>query len=228
MPERANFQSSYLTRYLIMAAICLGGGLWFAYDGFIAWPRELPAAEAYDELRDIEDAEERISRWESLATERGWPKSTPKKSAERLRSDIQGQYLWMTICFAAGIPALVYYFASRGTWVEPTDDGLRTSWGQQVKFSEVKLLNKRRWAKKGIAKAFYTENGAAKIFTFDDFKYEREPIGQMLRSLESQLPRDRIVGGPTEAEKDAARVADPVSASQQSEPSHHDPSSNDQ
>ncbi len=206
MTERANFRNNYLMRYLIMATICIGGGLWFAYDGFIAWPADLPAAEAYDELREIEDAEERIGRWEALANENGWPKSTPKKTAEELRRDIVGQYFWMTLCFCAGVPALVYFFASRGTWVEETQTGLTTSWGQSMNFSDVSLLNKRRWAKKGIAKAYYSENGASKIFTFDDFKYEREPMGKMLVRLEETLERDQIVGGPTEAETNAERA----------------------
>lgn len=217
MSERADFQSSYLMRYLIMAAICIGGGLWFAYDGFIAWPRDLPAAEAFDQLREIQDAEERMGKWEALATENGWAKSTPKKTAEELRGDIRGQYYWMALCFVAGIPALVYYFASRGTWVESTPQGLKTSWGQEVDFQSVTLLNKRRWAKKGIAKAYYTQGGAAKIFTFDDFKYEREPLGNMLRRLEQQLTPDQIVGGPTEAETDAAKRAAAESESSESD-----------
>ncbi len=217
MSERANFQNNYLMRYLIMALICIGGGLWFAYDGFIAWPRDLPASRAYDELREIEDSVERIEKWEAIATENGWPKSTPKKTAEQLEGDIIGQYFWMAICFAAGIPALIYFVSSRGTWVEATDSGLKTSWGQEVDFENVTLLNKRRWAKKGIAKAYYNQNGVAKIFTFDDFKFEREPIGKMLRRLEESLERDKIVGGPTEAEFEAARANSQSEQSQEDE-----------
>lgn len=216
MSERANFQKNYLMRYAIMAAICLGAGFWFAYDGFVGYPKLLPAAEAYDELSDIDSDAERITRWEALAKQNGWPISTPKKKAQDIKSDITGQYFWMTLCFFGGIPALLFYLRSRGTWVESTDDGLKTSWGQQLKFSDVTQLNKKRWAKKGIARAVYTTEGVTKTFVFDDFKYDREPLGRILRSLEDVLEREKITGGPTEAETDAEKAE---SASEQaSEP----------
>lgn len=206
--ERANFQNSYLMRYVVMAAILLGAGLWFGYDGFIAWPRGLPAAKAYDELRDIRDADLRMERWQTLVEKNGWPASTPEQTAEELQGKIRGQYFYMALCFLGGIPALLYYFGSRGCWIETTEDGFTTSWGQQVKFSDVKLLNKKRWAKKGIAVASYDQAGVTKKLVLDDFKYEREPLGRMLRTLESQLAREQIIGGPTELETDAQRQAE--------------------
>ena len=33
----------------------------------------------------------------------------------------------------------------------------------------------------------------------DDFKFDREPLGKMLRDLESQLRPEQIVGGPAES-----------------------------
>lgn len=205
MSERADFQGSYLRRYAIMAAICIGAGLWFAYDGFIGYPAKLPAAEAYDEIRD-KDAEERIEEWREMAQENGWSKSTPKKTAEEVRDDIVGQYFWMSLCLIGGIPAVLYFLNCRGTWVEATEEGLKTSWGQNVNFANVSKLDKKRWAKKGIAKATYTEGEMQKTFVFDDFKYEREPLGDMLRRLEGILDREQIVGGPTEEETDAEKA----------------------
>jgi hypothetical protein len=89
-------------------------------------------------------------------------------------------------------------------------------------FENVTLLNKRRWAKKGIAKAYYNQDGVAKIFTFDDFKFEREPIGKMLRRLEESLERDKIVGGPTEAEFEAARATSQTEQTQVEESENAD------
>lgn len=206
MNERADFKKNYLMRYSVMALICWGSGLWFAYDGLIGYPKGLPAAEAYDPLRQIEDAEERFDRWQALATENGWSPSVPKQSAEELREKIRGQFFYMIPCFVGGILALFYYFSCRGSWVEPTPNGLTTSWGQSLNFSDVTLLNKKRWSNKGIAKATYNDLGTRKSFVFDDFKFEREPIGKMLRTLESVLKREQIVGGPTEEETDAEKA----------------------
>lgn len=183
-----------------MAAICIGAGLWFAYDGFIGYPSNLPAARAYDEIRDLNDAELRIEKWKELAEKNNWSKRTPEKSAEEIENDILGQYFWMTLCFLAGIPAVYYYWSSKGNWVESTEAGLTTSWGQAVDFTKVTELNKNRWEKKGIAKATYETDSGKRIFVFDDFKYEREPLGKILTSLEAALDRESIIGGPTEAE----------------------------
>ncbi|MEM8735083.1 MAG: hypothetical protein AAGG44_12710, partial [Planctomycetota bacterium] len=186
---RANFQSSYLMRYAIMAAICIGAGLWFAYDGFIGYPSNLPAARAYDEIRDVADAESRIAQWNELAQENGWSKRPPEKKAEEIESDIVGQYFWMAVCFLGGIPAVFYYLKSRGTWVESTEAGLKSSWGQEVSFDGVIQLDKKRWEKKGIAKASYMDGDVGRTFVFDDFKYEREPLGKILTQLEESLER---------------------------------------
>lgn len=202
---RANFQKSYQMRYLALATVCLFMAAWFGYDGLVGYPAQLPAAEAYDELRELDSAK-RVERWKQIATEKNLPKETPKKTAEQLRSDIVGQYFWAALSLLVGLPALFLWLRSRGSWVEPTDDGLTTSWGQSLRFSDVTLLDKTKWQRKGIAKATYSPagGGQSKQFVFDDFKFEREPLGQMLRDLEKRLPPEQIVGGPAEAAKPEA------------------------
>jgi len=99
---------------------------------------------------------------------------------------------------------------ARNSWVEETATGLTTSWGQSVDFTNVTKLNKRRWKDKGIARVDYLENGKKRQFVFDDFKYERTAIGQLLERLESQLPADRVVqpesaqSESTQSESDSA------------------------
>lgn len=202
MTIRAEFQTNYLYRYLIMALVCLGGAAWFGYDGFIGYPAKLPAAEAYDELRKIEDPVKRETDWTKLVEQNGWDAATPSKTAEKIRADIQGQYVYMVLGLLAGIPAVLYFLSCRGSWVESTETGLTSSWGQTVDFAKVTELDKRKWAKKGIAKAHYEDNGQKKVFVFDDFKYQRDELGQILRSLESMVDRELITGGLTEEETD--------------------------
>ncbi len=206
---RANFQKNYLMRYLALATVCLLMAAWFGYDGLVGYPAQLPAAEAYDELRDLDSAK-RAEQWKQIATEKNLPKETPKKTAEQLRSDIVGQYFWGGINLLVGLPALFLWLRSRGSWVEATDDGLTTSWGQSLRFSDVTLLDKRKWQRKGIAKATYSPAGGGQpeLFVFDDFKFEREPLGQMLRNLEERLLPEQIVGGPAEAELESSSAED--------------------
>ncbi len=201
MSERANFQSSYLKRYLLLAGVCLPLSLWFAYDGFIGYPKKLEYAHAYDPLREL-DSKDRNSQWQAITSEKGWPNRIPEKKAEEVADSIVGQYIWGSLSFLAGFVALLYYLRSRGTWVEPTPTGLTTSWGQTLDFKDVSRLDKKKWETKGIAKVTYRDNSLSRVFVFDDFKFEREPLGKILRSLEKSLDRDQIFGGPPESQKD--------------------------
>src|SRR5690606_2464730 len=146
------------TRYAALAAICLLMAAWFGYDGLVGYPAQIPAAEAYDELRDLDSAK-RAEEWKRIATERGLDKRTPKKTAAEIRSDIIGQYFWGGVNLLVGLPALLLWLRSRGSWVEQTDDGLPTSWGQSLRCADVTLLDKKKWQRKGIAKATYTAEG---------------------------------------------------------------------
>ncbi|GAB5406016.1 MAG: hypothetical protein Aurels2KO_42470 [Aureliella sp.] len=204
---RANFQKSYLTRYTLLAAVCLGMCAWFAYDGFVAYPAKLVVAQAFEEVADL-SGPELEDRWNEITSEKGWKSKRPEKKAEEIRSDITEQYFWAALTFALGVPALVLLFRSRGSWVQRTESGLETSWGQTVHFADVQSLNKRRWEKKGIARAAYTDGEATRYFTFDDFKFEREPLGQILRDLEETLTDEQVTGGLKEVAAEAKKAAE--------------------
>ncbi len=181
MSDRANFQKSYLTRYLVLAGFCLPLALWFFYDGLIGYPHQLTIAKEYDPLREL-DPEERRTQWESIAKAKGWPTEAPEKKAVEIEDSIVGQYVWGFAKLVAGLVALGYYIRSRGSWVEPTATGLTTSWGQTFDFKDVVRVDKKKWDSKGIAKVTYRDNTLTRTFVFDDFKYDREPLGNILRT----------------------------------------------
>jgi hypothetical protein len=193
---------------------------WFFFDGLVTYPKNLMYAEAFEEIQsEVTNEVERVKRWRSLAETQGWPQSVPDKSAATIRNDISGQYIFGVLSFLLGAPALYFYLRSRHQWVESSSDGLTTSWGQTVRFSDVTQLNKKKWDAKGIARAHYNEAGQQRTFVFDDFKFERQPLGQILRQLESVLQPEMIVGGISEAERDrrkkeaAAQTGDDASES---------------
>lgn len=199
MALRAEFQKNYLMRYAALAGVCLFMAAWFGYDGFIGYPQKLQYARAYDELRSL-DAAERSEKWKEVVASHGWPKDIPTKKASEIEDDIVGQYFWAGINLLAGVPALFLLLRNRGAWVEETEEGLRTSWGQSLRYGDVTQLDKKKWERKGIARASYQVAGeGSRVFVFDDFKFEREPIGKMLRDLEQVLLPEQIVGGPPES-----------------------------
>ena len=181
----------------MLAGGFLFAALFFAYDGFIGYPKKKVYAEKYAEIKDLEP-DERQAKWKQITDENNWPKSVPVKTPEQIAEDIRGQYFYGVVCLAIAIPPLLLYFRTKGSWIEATADGLVTSWGQTLNYSRVTQLDKKRWANKGIAVATYSEGATSRKFVFDDFKYQREPLGQMLRDLEKVLAPEQIVGGPPE------------------------------
>ncbi len=203
MGLRANFDRGFLRRYLLMAAVGLGWAAYCAYDGLVAYPKKLEIAREFDVLRKLEadreiDYLEREKRWKSITDEKQWPSQEPKKTAEEMRNLISQQYFMGAIGLLIGLPALYSWFTSRNSWIERTPTGLTTSWGQKLDYTTVQILNKRRWTKKGIAVAEYEDGGTRRKFVFDDFKFERQPLDQMLRDLEMVLSDAQIVEGRRE------------------------------
>ncbi|MEZ6095986.1 MAG: hypothetical protein R3C03_17480 [Pirellulaceae bacterium] len=198
MGQRANFQNSYLWRYLAIGLGCLAFSGWFAYDGFVAYPKKLEYAKAYDQLLEIEEPE-RSQKWIETVQENGWDiRHTPAERAEEVEHSIQSQYFWGIITLLIAIPALITYLRARPSWVEATENGLTTSWGQTVDFSQVTKLDKKKWEHKGLARAHYNDGGKERVFVFDDLKFDRPVIDQLLYDLEQQLKPEQIVGGPPE------------------------------
>ena len=197
MSVRANFQKSYGWRYLMLAGGFTFAALFFAYDGFIGYPRKKVISERYQEIADLE-VSERQKAWRQITEENNWSRSVPDKSPEEIADDIRGQYFYGIISLLIAIPPGILYLRTRGSWVEPTATGLTTSWGQSLDFSKVIKLDKKKWSNKGIAVATYEDGSVTRRFVFDDFKYERQPLGQMLLDLEQVLKPEQIVGGPPE------------------------------
>jgi hypothetical protein len=196
---RANFQPSYLWRYLIMAGTGLFMAAWFAYDGLVGYPKEMVRAQAYEVIeRDSKDLRQRVERWQEMAKSKSWATSTPEKKAAEIKNDILGQYIFGFLSLCLAVPALYLYIKSKDRWIESTATGLKSSWGQELHYADVTELHKHRWERKGIAKAHYQVNGQPNVFVFDDFKYERKPLGQMLQDLERVIPHDKIIGGSPE------------------------------
>ena len=49
--------------------------------------------------------------------------------------------------------------------------------------------------KKGITRIHYNQDGTAKTYTFDDFKFDRLKMGEILAQIEHGLQDEQIEGG---------------------------------
>lgn len=196
MAIRSNDDKRYSRRFIIMGAVICGFSLWCLYDGLVKYPREQARGLAFDKL----SSEGREKEWDEYAIERGWSNSIPEqpKPEEEYHSSLYMQYSMAVITALIGVPMLVMALRSRGTWVESTDDGITSSWGQGFDFDQVLLVDKKRWQKKGIAKVYYQDADQKRRFVLDDFKFERPTMDQILYELEQRIDPDKIINGPPE------------------------------
>jgi hypothetical protein len=183
---------------------CLAFAIWSAYDGFYAYPKKIPQAKAYGELLEkiesdpnLSDAD-RVPMWKEIADENGWSSKLLQKddSVASIEAKIIYQYVFIAIGLGIGAPCLVWYLRNRNTWIESTDDGIRASWGQELKISQIQKFDKNKWEKKGIGVLHYTTaQGDEQKFVIDDLKYERKTTDAIVRWIESQIPVEMIVNG---------------------------------
>jgi hypothetical protein len=196
---RAEVHQPFFRKFLYVFLGCIAFAGWCLYDGLVAYPKKLTQAEAYQALPD----DGRQDAWRELAAEKGWPTLTPSKSPEEIRHDIGSQFMMAVLCGLLGIPALMMFMSGQGTWLEGDATVIRNSKGQEVPVDAITQIDKRKWEAKGIAKLYYQVDGKTKKFVMDDFKYQREPMGQLMRYAEAQLSEEDVIGDDLERDKDA-------------------------
>jgi len=196
MTIRAERDPRFYLRFLLIGLAALGFSLYCLYDGFIGYPLKQERALAFEKLLE----EKRGDEWDAYAIERGWSTTPPaaSKPHEEYEVDVKMQFWMAGLSGLVGFFPLVAVWRSRGRWIELSDQGLTSSWGQSVTFDQTEPLEKRQWRSKGIAKLRYDDNGRKRTFVIDDFKFKRGPTDEILAKLEQRIGLDKITGGPPE------------------------------
>jgi hypothetical protein len=196
MAIRAVNDPRFSRRFLFMGIAAIGFALWSLYDGVIGYPSEQERALAWE--KDFHD--QPTEAWVAFAEEQGWSTSIPKqsKSEDDYRGSIWMQYAQFGVAGLIGLWLFSIPLRARGRWIESTDTGLTSSWGQSVNFSDVVTVDKRQWRSKGIAKITYLDNGQKRRFVIDDYKFDRYPTDAILYELEQNIDVEKIINGPPE------------------------------
>ncbi len=189
MPVKAKISPGWVWRLGLVALFCFGMAAWFLFDGLVTYPRQRVRALEYQRL----DEEGRLDEWEEFAQERGW--STANPGEPKTEAEILTQLILAGTLAPPGLFFLLRFLVARKRWVEADETGLRASWGQQLQYDQILWLNKKKWAKKGIAKIIYDEDGRKRRLVLDDWKYEADPTAEILREVEARIDLEQIVGG---------------------------------
>jgi len=203
MNLRATPESKFLLKYLVIGLGCLGFAIYSFYDGVFAYPARIPRAKAWEELSAQGlDEQDLVKQWKVVAKEKGWSSKRPTsdESVEAIENLIIYQYIFMAIGLGIGLPCLIWYLRSRNSWIESTEDGLRSSTGAELKLSQIQKFDKKKWEKKGIGVLHYNAaDGSSQKFIIDDLKYNRQTTDEIVRWIESKIPAEMIVNGKPEA-----------------------------
>jgi hypothetical protein len=169
----------YRAKRLYMAIMLIAGGLWFGYDGFIAWPRE--NARIAQLGKDIETAR----RADDEATVR---RLDAEHSALKQHSEMD-LLIQKILCFslpALGIAVFAWsFYQSRGTY-HLVDNVLSVPGHPPVPLDAITSIDKTDWERKGIAYLHYElpGPGAKGRLTLDDFVYERDPTDAIFKHVQ--------------------------------------------
>jgi hypothetical protein len=194
MPLRADNDPKFSRRFLFMGIAAIGFALWCVYDGFVKYPREQERALKWEADFENRPTEE----WIAFAEEQGWSTALPKKSKteEEYKLSLVQQKVMAGVAGLIGLYLISIPLRARGRWIESTQDGITSSWGQSFKFDDVVNLEKRQWKSKGIAKVTYLEDGRKRRFVIDDYKFDRYKTDEILYELEQRIDPEKITGGP--------------------------------
>jgi hypothetical protein len=199
MAIRSNSDRRYYRRFLIIGTLALGWAVYCLYDGFIGYPNQRERALAYLRLEEEyrgRDPAELLDAWHKYAQERDWPTTHPGEP--KSQGDIYMQFVMAAVTGAIGLWLLSGVWRTRGDWIEQTDSGLTSSWGQTLDYDQVLAIDKRKWRNKGIAKIRYQEGNRKRRFVLDNFKFQRDSTDRILYDLESHVGHDKIINGPPE------------------------------
>jgi len=200
MPIRSENDPRFSRRFLFMGIAAIGFAIYCLVDGAIRYPHRQERAIAFEKLF----AEDRADQWEAYATEQGWSTAIPEqsKTEEEYKTSIMTQYSMAIVSGVVGLWLLSIPLRARGRWIESSDTGITSSWGQSFNFSDVVNLEKRQWRGKGIAKVTYTDGDGKRRFVIDDYKFDRYKTDAILYDLEQRIDPELITGGAPEPPPD--------------------------
>jgi len=149
-----------VTRYL-MTLMFIGMGAWFAYDGFVNWPRQNANADP-----------------------------NAKMPHTNLDITIQ-KLLACVLPPAGIAMLIWTLYSSRGQYRLTTDNTLHVPGHPPIPLDNIRRIDKKLWDRKGIALIDYEVPGGSAdqtaTFKLDDFVYERDGTDEIFKRIETYL-----------------------------------------
>jgi hypothetical protein len=162
---------------MFMGAMIWGTALWFAYDGYIAWPAEeeryqqlvVLTADIVPEGQKPKEKNPEVKRaWEGYAAEHDLKSKVPKN-----RTDGALAFQRRTAGIACGLGILFTFWVvlQHRKSVRAEGEVIIGAEGQRITFDEIIEVDRSKWEKKFIAYAIYERDGKRRRLCLDDHKF---------------------------------------------------------
>jgi hypothetical protein len=181
MPAEAHITPIWKKQKLFVAIFLLGIAGWFFWDGKVGYPRSNERWLAQTEF----EKSGRDAEWPAYAASRGWTGEKPHKFFAP--ADLNVQLGLSGALAVAGVIALLYWLRQKGRVLRSDEEAVYAPSGVRVPFAAITGLGKKKWEAKGLATVRYEIEGRAGEFTLDDYKFDRDPVHQILREIEAEL-----------------------------------------
>ena len=181
----------YRGKHLLFAVIMIVGGFWFAYDGWIGWPKHNDEVQAVQ--RDIDQARDEKKKDElktKLAT----------MHRRYTEADLLIQKLIAVVLPIVGVAYGVWTMAATRGQYRLAGNTLTIPGAEPIDLVDINRIDKARWDRKGIAVVYYEAHHPrrTKTFRLDDFAYQRGPTDEILARIEKFLaPPGEFEPAPT-------------------------------
>lgn len=131
-------------------------------------PRPLPWPEALQDFGRL-----REGKWYDVWLDYTAAKELPAKPPEHLYDEgkIREQWLAGAVCAVLAAGALVVLLRTLGRTLEVDAEGLKAPGGHRVPWRDLKRLDRRKWANKGLAYAYYEAGGGERRIRIDGLTY---------------------------------------------------------
>ncbi|MCL2648862.1 MAG: hypothetical protein FWD61_18000 [Phycisphaerales bacterium] len=185
---------------IAMVVLCLVFLCWFAYDGFVSWPKQNDEKVA-EILRRMDGPTpeidpQHLQELQAWKTGGGWNAATsesrkqmdeiingPPKLAEGWRSNLDlVMQRWIVLGLIGAVAGAIWWLIhcqhrraiAEELFVSPAR-------GANVPWDNIEIVDNTRWKSAGIVEITYVDaNGIKKKAKFDDYETEREPLIQIL------------------------------------------------
>lgn len=203
--------SYYRNMRYLMSAVIVGMGLWFAYDGWHAYPKQnIEFHEKKDRVAELvkqrtalegttDEAEK--AKYEALTDEHAKISAELKDLKEHTAMDLLIQRGLGFILPPAGLAMLGWaLYNSRGK-VRLANDVLEVPGHPPIPLGSVSSLDNTLWDRKGIAYVHYDVGGKQGKARLDDFVYDRKPVDAIYDVIRLKL------AGPEAAAAEGGQAA---------------------